>query len=76
MDTYTIEQFLTSPNYWARVDEWCPLYEDTIFKQVKNAIILPVSEFFSVEESKVLDSFMLMPKRCYNSDEVRRHICQ
>lgn len=62
--------------YLPRVDQWYPNREEQIFKQVKNAIILPVSAFFGIEESRVLDSFMLTPKRCYNSDEVRMHICQ
>ena len=69
-------QILNSPEYLPRVDEWYPREGERIFKQCKNAIILPVSKFFGIEESKVLDSFMLTPKRCYNSDEVRNHICQ
>lgn len=73
MELYEI---LTSPSFLPRVDEWYPREEDRIFKECKNAIILPVSKFFGIEESKVLDSFMLTPKRCYNSDEVRAHICQ
>lgn len=72
MELYDI---LVNPNYLPRVDEWYPSREDRIFEQVKNAIILPVSSFFGIEQSKVLDSFMLTPKRCYNSDEVRMHIC-
>lgn len=72
----TIDSWAFSPAYWARVDEWMPIMEDQIFKEVKNAIILPVSQFFGIEDSKVLNSFILTPKRCYNSDEVRIHICR
>jgi hypothetical protein len=72
----TLEDWAYSPNYWARVDEWFPIRRDEIFKETKNAIILPVSQFFGVSDSKVLNSFILTPKRCYNSDEVRTHICR
>ena len=64
-------------NWWVpKVDEWWPTREEVIFSQCKNAIRLPVSEFFGLSQnSKVLDSFILSPKRCYNSEEVRTHIC-
>ncbi len=71
-----IVNFCHQSNFWTTVDSWFPLQDDIIFKQVKNAIILPVSEFYNIQRSKVLDSFMLTTKRCYNSDEIRRHICQ
>ena len=71
-----IINFCHHPNFWAPVDWWQPLQDDIIFKQVKNAIILPISDFYGVKQSRVLDSFMLTPKRCYNSDEIRKHICQ
>lgn len=58
-----------------KVDEWCPYPEDRIFTECKNSIILPVSKFFGLKESKVLDSFILTNKRCYNSEEIRWHIC-
>ena len=70
-----LHELLNSPIFLPKVDEWYPRKEEEIFTQCKNAIILPVSEFFGIEKSKVLDSFMLTPKRCYNSDEVRFHIC-
>lgn len=71
-----IFEYCHQSNFWAPVDKWFPLVNECIFKQVKNAIILPVSEFFNLNESMVLNNFMLTPKRCYNSDEVRAHICQ
>ena len=64
------------PNLIFPVDDWIPIGADCIFKETKNAIILPVSSFFGLEESKVLDSFILTNKRCYNSPEVRSHICR
>lgn len=67
---------ILNSDWWVpKVDEWWPLREDVIFSHCKNAISLPVSEFFGLNKSKVLDSFMLTPKRCYNSEEVRTHIC-
>lgn len=71
-----IFEYCHHPDYWVPVDKWFPLVNECIFKQVKNAIILPVSEFYNLSESMVLNNFMLTPKRCYNSDEVRGHICQ
>ena len=70
-----LHELMRAPFFLPKVDEWYPREEDMIFKQCKNAIILPVSEFFGIEDSKVLNSFMLTSKRCYNSDEVRLHIC-
>ena len=71
-----ILEYCHQPNFWAPVDSWFPLLNEQIFKQTKNAIILPVSKFFGYDNSMVLDNFILTPKRCYNSDEVRKHICQ
>lgn len=55
------------------VDEWQPNPEDCYFKHTKGAIILPVSEFYGVEQNNNFDCFILSTKRCYNSDEVRNH---
>ena len=71
-----IFEFCHHPDFWVEVDKWFPLPNEVIFKQTKNALILPVSKFYGYKESMVLDNFMLTPKRCYNSDEVRNHICQ
>ena len=50
---------------------------DKIFKNVKGDIILPIAEFFGVEEkARTLDYFTVSPKRSYNSDETREHICR
>lgn len=53
--------------------------EDIIFKNIKNNIILPISEFFHVGDSpeyRQLDYFAMGSKRGYNSDSIRDHICQ
>lgn len=70
-----IFEFCHSPYYWAPVDNWFPFPEEEIFRQAKNTISLPVSKFFNTN-SVMLDNFMLTPKRCYNSDEIREHICR
>ena len=61
---------------WAYVDNWLPLEKDIVFKHVKGAILVPVSNFYNVPADLSLDSFILSAKKCYNSDEVREHICQ
>jgi len=66
------------------VDEWGidPKYpiapEDIIFKNIKGDIILPIAEFFgnTDEESQQINYFAMSPKRSYNSDKTRDHICQ
>ena len=71
-----IFEYCHSEIYWCEVDKWIPLVGENIFTNVKNAIILPVSSFFGMTKSNVLDTFFLLPKRCYNSDEIRNHICK
>lgn len=77
-DKINLFQFCKSDDFWTKIDNWIPVNQsDIIFKNVKNAIILPVSEFYGVEPSIAFDSFMVVnAKRCYNTDEVRDHICQ
>lgn len=64
------------------VDLWdTPEYpideRDRIFKNVKGDIILPITEFFNTgDKAKTLDYFTVSPKRSYNSDETREHICR
>lgn len=55
-------------------DEWIPMPEDLIFKQVKGAIIVPVSDFYGIEDKGDLNYFHLdIKQRCYNSDDMRMH---
>ena len=58
-----------------KVDEWVPSEEDLVFKNTKGAMILPVSEFYQLEDTKV-DYFVLSGKRCYNGLEMREHNSQ
>ena len=54
--------------------------EDRIFKNIKGEIILPIHELFGNpndgESAQQLDYFAMSPKRSYNSDETREHICR
>ena len=59
------------------IDTWhpeCP--EDEIFKEVKGAIYLPVSEYYGIKDNPQFDYFILTTKRCYNADDMRNHITQ
>lgn len=55
------------------VDEWIPQEEDIIFRTCKNALILPVSQYFNVDNDK-LDRFVLSTKRCYNGEKMQQHL--
>lgn len=54
--------------------------EDRIFKNIKGEIILPIHELFGnpndSADAQQLDYFAMSPKRSYNSDETREHICR
>lgn len=58
------------------IDEWVPEVEDIIFRNIKRYFIAPVSSFWKTESSLELDMFDLTSKKCYNSEEVRNHICK
>lgn len=49
------------------VDEWVPDREDIIFKSCKGSLILPVAEYYGVNNEN-LNIFSLTPKRCYNGE--------
>lgn len=55
------------------VDKWIPLPEDQIFKTVKGVLVLPVSQFFGIENNS-LDQFILTSKRCYNNKKMLNHL--
>lgn len=67
---------ITEPKEFIKIDDWVPKEEDMIFKQTKGAIILPISKYYNIVGDNKADYFKLNTKRCYNSDEVRLHICQ
>lgn len=56
------------------VDTWQPVGDEIIFKHEKGSIILPVSDVYAMK-SLELDYFILSPKKCYNSQMMRDHIC-
>ena len=58
-----------------KVDEWVPTEEDLVFKNIKGACLVPVSEFYNIEDTKI-DYFILSGKRCYNGQEMRDHFSQ
>ena len=69
------------------VDEWDtesqPIpEEDRIVKSIKGELILPLHELFGNtlaednEEAHQLDYFAMAPKRAYNLDMTRNHICK
>ena len=69
----SIIQFEPLPEGLVLVDDWAPGQEDSIFKSVDKAIILPVSKYYGLDNSTELDYFILSPKRCYNKPAMRQH---
>lgn len=55
------------------VDDWIPEEQDIIFKTCKNTLVLPVSNYFGVDNDK-LDRFILSTKRCYNGQKMQQHL--
>lgn len=55
------------------VDLWVPEREDIIFKSCKGSLILPVKEYYGVD-NEGLNVFSLAPKRCYNGQIMREHL--
>lgn len=62
------------PEGFVPVDIWEPGPEDRIFKTVKGALILPVSQYYGVPNNDNLNTFVLSTKRCYNGDKMLAHI--
>lgn len=55
------------------VDNWIPEKEDIIFKSCKGSLLLPVAEYYGVDNES-LNIFSLAPKRCYNGNIMREHL--
>lgn len=55
------------------VDNWIPEREDIIFKSCKGSLILPVAEYYGID-NEGLNIFSLAPKRCYNGNIMREHL--
>lgn len=58
-----------------KVDTWVCPPEDALFTSTKNVIIAPISNFLNIQ-SDSLDYFIIRPKKCYNSQVLREHLCQ
>lgn len=63
--------------YDVPVDDYIFNPQDQIFKTTKGAITVPISQFFNLNDSRI-DIFLMSSKskKCYNSPEVRNHICR
>lgn len=55
------------------VDSWVPEKEDIIFRSCKGSLILPVAQYYGVDNEN-LNIFSLAPKRCYNGAIMREHL--
>lgn len=60
-----------------QVDRYIFPPEQQIFTTTKGAIIVPLNKFFNLGDPKVdIFSMSSKTKKCYNSPEVRNHICR
>lgn len=58
-----------------KIDDWVPENpEDIIFTNNKNIVIAPVARYLQVNSNN-LDYFVIRPKKCYNSQGLRDHMC-
>ena len=59
------------------VDEWSkPTPEQLLFTNQKNIIMAPLDKLYQVENNKMINCFMINPKKSYNSDDLRNHCCK
>lgn len=57
-----------------KVDKWVADPQDVLFTNAKNIIVAPISKVLQIT-SDSLDYFIIRPKKCYNSQLLRDHIC-
>ena len=59
------------------VDNWIPEKGDELLQSNKGAIYAPVTQaiFNQDDPENPINWFILSPKKCYNSDEMRPHMC-
>ena len=57
-----------------KMDTWEVPKEDALVTNVRNLVIIPVTKVIGCQ-SETLDMFIIRPKKCYNSQVVRDHIC-
>ena len=62
-------------NVTPKIDNWVCSPEDALFTSTKNIIIAPISKCLGIE-SENIDYFIIRPKKCYNSQDLRDHLCQ
>ena len=62
------------PKKFIPVDKWVPTAKELIILNVKGALIMPINSIVNSQKDSI-DYFVLSTKRCYNSEEVRNHIC-
>ena len=60
--------------YIPKIESWVPQPHEVIISTAKNVVIMPVSKTLNIV-SDYLDLFIIRPKKCYNSQVVRDHIC-
>ncbi len=63
--------------YKIPVDNYIFTEKESILKTTKGAIIIPISRYYGLDDNTV-DYFVMSSKskKCYNSAEVRNHICR
>lgn len=57
-----------------KIEEWSPRPDQILITNTRNVVIIPVGKVLGIT-SDSLDLFMIRPKKCYNSQIVRDHIC-
>lgn len=62
------------PTEIPKIETWEPAPEDVILTTQKNIIRMPVCKILGLQ-SDTLDIFIIRPKKCYNSQVLREHIC-
>lgn len=59
------------------VDNWIIEKEDDeLLKQCKGSIYVPISRSYGLSDDDRINYFILSPKKCYNSDDMRVHTCK
>ena len=58
-----------------KMDSWEVPAEDALVTNVRNLVYMPVSKIIGCSQFDSLDAFIIRPKKCYNSNTVRDHVC-
>lgn len=61
-------------DYVPMLEEWTPKPEQILFTNTKNSVIAPM-QWISGLKSETLDIFIVRVKKCYNSQDLRDHLC-